>query len=498
MVVCIKRDYSGAIVLALLILGILILDSAAFSLKSLTGYASIEDCTAKQDSCTAACSEKSQLCTEACKVKPEDVECATKCETATKSCSNKCDSGFNTCKSRLNTSSGSKTVEEKARTAEAKDERKEEKIQQQAVDLCKKNYGIDDGSQFCKNSQQAICSKGKLDTKSIKKCSAGCEDDKNCKPETCKTRFKLEEGEKLCEISNNKKTASLIECKLNDKGSPTKSIVQACTFGCSEDKKLCKEEPKKEEPKEEIKVEEELVTPEEKKEETIKTICVDPDSIGDNALWIVQNIETPSLLKQSEVKGKVSGKTKPNGQLYSFADKCDEVDNTKVHEGYCLDEENLGSKLVSCQQDYHCSEGKCVVDEKIAAETAAIEESICSDSDNGIKYEKYGVVIDETGKEHKDSCSDDGKMLTEHLCSNGFWEPETVECSLQIEETVCKDGRCVVEKKTIKEETIKTICVDPDSIGDNAFWIVQNIETPSLLKQSEVKGKVSGKTKPNG
>ncbi|MBI5392879.1 hypothetical protein HZA96_03325, partial [Candidatus Woesearchaeota archaeon] len=96
---------------------------------------------------------------------------------------------------------------------------------------------------------------------------------------------------------------------------------------------------------------------------------------------------------------------------------------------------------------------------KSARATAEIPKSIntCRDSDNGIKYEIYGIVIDETGNEHKDSCSDDGKMLTEHLCSNGFWEPETVECSLQIKGTVCKEGKCVkISTEVEKEKIIET------------------------------------------
>ncbi|MBS3138030.1 hypothetical protein J4232_06370 [Candidatus Woesearchaeota archaeon] len=104
-------------------------------------------------------------------------------------------------------------------------------------------------------------------------------------------------------------------------------------------------------------------------------------------------------------------------------------------------------------------EEKCIDSDK--GETSKNEKLLLNgngqNTANGINYLVAGYVVDETGK-YEDSCSANGKKLTENLCSGDSRKPETVDCNTVLENGICKNNAC--ELSVIKCSK-KEDCLDP-------------------------------------
>ena len=474
--VVIKRDYSGAVIIALIVLAILLFDSVSFSFHSLTGFVTLDQCSTQKDSCSLRCADQIKTCNDACATASDNQSCLSSCTQASTVCQTKCDSLYDRCSASVTVNS---TIV--AQSTSSLSSRAESVTTQTSTEnACQKNYNVTNGAIFCKNNVEYSCSSGIL--KPQLKCSLGCDDTLNkCKEiaDKCMALYKVSEGTKRCARNQ------IYQCTAG-----SYKVLQACTYGCNAVNNTCNDAPQQ------------LAIP-------VSLAMLNQSSVNESIVTVNQSVVVNQpislndsvMVKQPAAENQLptivsykiaATKAEINAPYITFADAsidfCYNIQtkddrgisklefftatkgnsSLKLFTYLCLNKTQcnaVGCKTKDQVKAYKLTEGfaakqyKFIVYDTDGEQTmqelipptevlpVVEEKKQCNDSDGGKKYDVAGYVIDETGVKHEDSCSADGFSLTEQLCSNGNWEPETITCDLELKGSSCKNNACVMEVK---------------------------------------------------
>ncbi|MBI4152578.1 hypothetical protein HY495_02605 [Candidatus Woesearchaeota archaeon] len=112
----------------------------------------------------------------------------------------------------------------------------------------------------------------------------------------------------------------------------------------------------------------------------------------------------------------------------------------------------------SCASPCYDSALAATLKKPVAATCVDSDTTKGSDGHDKAAYLITSKVKDEKGNFIWDTCNADG-TLTEQLCSGGYWEPETIDCAVEVGVGyVCDEGRC-------EKPAVKKTCVDSDAVG---------------------------------